>query len=60
MEVKCSVPERSVLSVVMLTLESADRALRPTSVAVRAGTWLRTAPQKRGQAEGNAHPRPNP
>ena len=32
----------------------------PSLVEVRANTWLRTAPQKRGQAEGNAHPRPNP
>ena len=43
MKVICSVPERTILSVAVLTVESADRALMPTSVAVRAGTWLRTA-----------------
>ena len=42
MEVRCSVPERTVLSVAMLTMESADRALMSASVVVRAGTWLRT------------------
>ena len=32
-----------MLIVVVLTMESADRALMPTSVTVREGTWLRTA-----------------
>ena len=41
MEVICSVPERTVLSVAMLTLRSEDRALMLILVAVRAGTWLR-------------------
>ena len=43
MEVKCSIPERTGLSVVVLIMESADRTLMPTSVAVRAGIWLRIA-----------------
>ena len=38
-EVICSVLERIVISVVMLTLGSADRAVMPVSVVVRAGTW---------------------
>ena len=42
MEVICSLPERTMLIVVVLTMESADRALMPVLVAVRAGTWLRT------------------
>ena len=42
MEVRCSVPERSVLSVVVLTVESAYSALMTASVAVRVGTWLET------------------
>ncbi len=60
MEVRCSVLERIVLSVAMLTVQSADRALMPGSIAVRAGTLLRTANKKKGQAGGNAQPRPNP
>ena len=40
MEVRCSVPKRTVLSVAVLTLESTDRALIPVSVAVRVGIWL--------------------
>ena len=40
MEVMCSIPERSVLSVTVLTGESADRALMPVSVVVRVSIWL--------------------
>ena len=43
MEVRCSVPKRIVLSVAVLTVESADRALMPESIAVRVGTLLETA-----------------
>ena len=43
MEVRCNVPEWTVLSVVVLTRDSADRELMPASVVVRAGLWLRTA-----------------
>ena len=43
MEVRCSVPKRIVLSVAVLTVESADRALMPAAIVVRAGTWLRTS-----------------
>ena len=42
-KVRCSIPGRTVLSVVVLTVKTSDRKLIPTSVAVRAGTWLRTA-----------------
>ena len=42
MKVKCSVLRRNVLSVVMLTMESADRALMPASVMVRVDTWSKT------------------
>ena len=42
MEVRCSVLEINVLCVVMLIVESVDKELMPASVAVRAGTWLRT------------------
>ena len=42
-EVRCSVPKRIVLSVAVLTVESADRALMPVSVAVRVGIWLKTS-----------------
>ena len=38
MEVMCSIPERSVPSVAVIIVESADRALMPASVVLRAGT----------------------
>ena len=38
-----SVPERILISVTMLTVESADGLLMHVLVAVRAGTCLRTA-----------------
>ena len=47
MEVRCSVLERTVPSVVVLTVDSADRELMPVSVAVTEGTWLRTTHRKR-------------
>ena len=43
MEVICSIPERIVLSVAVLTVESANRALMLASVTVRVGTLLRTS-----------------
>ena len=43
MEVRCNVLERTVLSVVVLTVESSDRALMPASVPVRVGLWLESA-----------------
>ena len=43
MKVRCSVPEKTVLSVDVLTVESANRALMPSFVAVRVGTWLEAA-----------------
>ena len=43
MEVRCSVLKRTVLSVAMLIVESADRVLMPALVAVKVGTWLETA-----------------
>ena len=39
MEVRYSVQRRTVLSVAELTVESADRALMPSLVVVRVGTW---------------------
>ena len=39
MKVRGIVPERIVLSEVVVTMESAYRALMSSSVAVRAGTW---------------------
>ena len=42
MEVRCSVPKRTVVSVDVLTVESADRALMPASVVVRVDTWSET------------------
>ena len=42
-EVRCSVPERTMLSGAGLTLESVDRALVPASVAITVATWLETA-----------------
>ena len=42
MEVMRSVPKRSMPSVGVITMESADRALMPASVAERIGTWSRT------------------
>ena len=39
MEVMFSVPERIVLTVAVLTAESADRALMPVTDAVRVDTW---------------------
>ena len=42
MKVRCNVPKRTVLRMVLLTVESADRALMPSSFAVRVGTWLET------------------
>ena len=46
MEVTCSVPEGTVLSVAMLTVESADKALMTASVVVRSGTQLTSAIRK--------------
>ena len=43
MEVRGSIPERTILCVEMLTVESADRALMTVSIEIIAGTWLRTA-----------------
>ena len=41
-EVRCSVPRRTVLSVSLLTVESAERALMTVSVAIKVGIWLET------------------
>ena len=46
MEVRCCVPKRTVLSAVVLTVESVDRALMPVSVAARVGIWLETTHRK--------------
>lgn len=46
-EVRFNIPERNVLSVFVLTVDSADRELMPVSVAVTEGTWLRTTHRKR-------------
>lgn len=46
MEVRCSILERTVLGVAMLTMESADRELMLASVVVLAGTWSRIAYKK--------------
>ena len=43
MEVIRNFLQRTVLSLVVLTVESADRALMPAAIVVRAGTWLRTS-----------------
>ena len=43
MEVRCSVPEKIVLSVSVVTVKSEDTTLMPASVAARAGTWLGTS-----------------
>ena len=43
MKVRCSIPKTTVLSVVVLIVESADRALMPVLVVVRVGIWLETA-----------------
>ena len=43
MEVRYSVPKRTVLSVAMLTVECADRELMPVLVAVRVSIWLETS-----------------
>ena len=43
MEVRYSVLRKIVLSVAELTVESADMALMPASVAIRVGTWLETS-----------------
>ena len=47
MEVKCRVPERTVLSVAVLTVESIDRSLMPALVGVRTSTCLRSAHRKK-------------
>ena len=39
---RCIVLRRTVLSVVELTIESADRALMPASVVVKVYTWSKT------------------
>ena len=39
----CSVPKMIVLSVAVLTVESANGALMHVLVAVRLGTWSRTS-----------------
>ena len=51
MEVRCSIPERTILCVEMLTVESADRALMTVSIEIIAGTWLRTAHRKEVKLE---------
>ena len=43
MEVRCCFPERNVLNVVVVTVKSANRALIPSSCAVRVDTWLENA-----------------
>ena len=43
MEVRCSVPKRTVLTVAVLTVESAYKALMPFTITVRVGIWLETA-----------------
>ena len=40
MEVRCSVPKRTVLIVTVLIVESADPTVIPISVAIRVGIWL--------------------
>ena len=57
MEVRCSVLTRTMLSVVELTMESVDRACYGCG---KSGHMVRDCPQNRGQAGGNAQPRPNP
>ena len=44
MEVRCIVLRRTVLSVAELTVESADMALMPISVAGRAGHMVKDCP----------------
>ena len=51
MKVRYNVPKRIVLSVAVLTVESVDRALMPSSIEVRAGTWLRTVHRKEARIE---------
>ena len=59
MVVRCSVPDRIVISVVELTEEREDRALMPASAVVREGTWLRTTHIKEVKMEV-IPPRSNP
>ena len=46
-EVRCSVPRRILLSVAVFTVESADRALMPTSIVVRVVTWSKIPTEQR-------------
>ena len=43
MQVRCNVPEKTILSVVVLTVESANMAVILASIVVRVGTWLEIA-----------------
>ena len=60
MQVRCNVQKIIVLSVAVLTAESADRVLMHVLVAVRLGIFDKDCPENRGQAGGNSQPRPNP
>ena len=48
MEVRCSVPKKTV---VVLTVESADRLQMSVSVALRVGIWLETSHRKEVRLE---------
>ena len=43
MDVRYSLPKWFVLSVAVLTVESAKKAVMPVSVAIGVGIWLETA-----------------
>ena len=60
MEVRCSISERIVLCLAVLTVQSADRALMPASVEVKADTWLKTALKKEVRLEVMLSHRTNP
>ena len=48
---RCGVPKKRVPSVAVINVESADKALMPSSVAERLGTWSRTANRTRIRLE---------
>ena len=55
MEVRCSVTERTVLSVVVLGVERIYMVLIPSSIDVREGTWLRSTHIKEVKLEVMLH-----
>ena len=42
-EVRCRLPKRTVLSMAVLIVGSANKALMPVFVAARVGIWFETA-----------------